>query len=306
VSFHVPVIDLSLPREELLAQLRKACEEWGFFQVVGHGVDLYQCQQALDVTREFFQLESAEKLFFERDAESPWGFYDRELTKNLRDRKEIFDFSLGEEVLWPESMPEFRRSLDSYTQQIHQFSLQLLQLLAESYSRQTQTLTQCFNNEHSSFTRLNYYPNCFSDCAAEAAEDETDLADLGISEHTDAGGLTVLLQDSTAGLQMQLDGDWQTIEPVSGAFTINVGDMLQVWSNDGYSAPLHRVLASDERERYSIAYFLNPSYDAVIAPLDKPPLYQPVPWREFRELRAQGDYGDYGEEVQISQYRINQ
>ena len=79
--------------------------------------------------------------------------------------------------------------------------------------------------------------------------------------------LTVLLQDGVSGLQVFHDGYWHDITPVPGAFTINIGDMTQVWSNDAYRAPVHRVLAMNWSERISIPYFYNPSYDTVVAPL---------------------------------------
>jgi isopenicillin N synthase-like dioxygenase len=120
----------------------------------------------------------------------------------------------------------------------------------------------------------------------------------------------VLLQDEVAGLQVLRDGSWVDVTPVAGALTINIGDMLQVWSNDRYRAPLHRVRASSEMARYSAAYFCNPDYSTIVAPLTtavsaaNAPQYKPISWAEFRHMRAMGDYGDYGEEIQISHFRV--
>jgi isopenicillin N synthase-like dioxygenase len=83
-----------------------------------------------------------------------------------------------------------------------------------------------------------------------------------------------------------------------------------VWSNDQYKAALHRVVvANPARERYSVPFFLNPSYETTYEPLPsmvtvrRPASYRRISWREFRGLRAAGDYADLGEEVQIHQYR---
>lgn len=242
---------------------------------------------------------TATKKKLERERDQPWGFYDRELAKNSRDRKEIFDFSPRESAPWPETLPGFRDTLERYVEQVQRLSMRLLGLITTSLECEHEGITRCFASDHSSFCRLNYYP-----CEEPAdAVIDVPLAELGISEHTDAGALTVLLQDQHAGLQVFRDKTWHTVPPLAGAFTINVGDMMQVWSNDAYCAPLHRVLASVEASRYSIAYFLNPSYDAIIDPCAAEPNYRSVLWREFRDLRAQGDYSDYGEEVQISHYR---
>ena len=63
---------------------------------------------------------------------------------------------------------------------------------------------------------------------------------LGVNRHTDAGALTLLYQDDVASLQVLHDGAWVLVEPSAGALVVNLGDMLQVWSNDRYEAPLHR------------------------------------------------------------------
>jgi len=85
--------------------------------------------------------------------------------------------------------------------------------------------------------------------------------------------------------------------------------MIQVWSNDIYRAAIHRVLAMDRLDRYSLPFFFNPNYDAVVSPLattldhSRPANYRGIPWGEFRRRRADGDYANNGAEVQISNYR---
>lgn len=88
--------------------------------------------------------------------------------------------------------------------------------------------------------------------------------------------------------------------------------LRQVWSNDRYKAPLHRVKAQLEKERYSAPFFYNPDYKTNYAPLestitaDRPALYTPINWGDFRLRRFQGDFADNGVEVQIAQYRTQQ
>ena len=112
------------------------------------------------------------------------------------------------------------------------------------------------------------------------------------------------------GLQVYRDGLWHSVRPLAGALVINIGDMVQVWSNDRYRAPVHRVLAMESADRRSLPFFYNPAYRAVVAPLDNlvdaghPPHYAPIAWGEFRRKRADGDFANYGTEVQISDYRL--
>ena len=162
--------------------------------------------------------------------------------------------------------------------------------------------------DHSSYLRLNFYPLCDNPAPADTPTG-AQRGHLGISHHSDAGAVTILLQDGQPGLQVEREGAWHDISAARGAILVNIGDVVQVWSNDRYVAPVHRVLANKESVRYSAPFFLNPSFDASYEPVgsvtrDTPPRYRAIPWQEFREGRARGDYADYGHEVQIADYRI--
>lgn len=119
--------------------------------------------------------------------------------------------------------------------------------------------------------------------------------------------MTILFQDAgITSLQVFHDSQWIDIPPKDGTFVINVGDMLQVFSNDRYKAPLHRVLTSPDTTRFSAAFFYNPAYSCMVEPLpvgEDGSRYTRINWAEFRKARFAGDYSDGGEEVQISWYR---
>eukprot|EP00656_Telonema_subtile_P003841 TRINITY_DN11740_c0_g1_i14.p1 TRINITY_DN11740_c0_g1~~TRINITY_DN11740_c0_g1_i14.p1 ORF type:complete len:138 (-),score=14.43 TRINITY_DN11740_c0_g1_i14:44-457(-) len=134
---------------------------------------------------------------------------------------------------------------------------------------------------------------------------------MSISEHTDAGALTILTQSDVQSLQVfhRAEQKWFDVAPRPGAFVINTGDVMQVWSNDIYGAPLHRVKAQESQERFSSPFFYNPSYETNYAPLPKTgkPRYRPISWAEFRLGRFAGDYADVGTEYrsQISKFKFN-
>ena len=171
-------------------------------------------------------------------------------------------------------------------------------------------LATTFLTRDTSFLRLNYYPVC-DDPAPADAQTVPESDHLGVNRHTDAGVLTLVLQDEQPGLQVYRDGAWHLIEPRSDALVTNIGDIVQVWSNDRYRAPLHRVIVSSEVPRYSAPLFFNPASTVDYAPLpslcdeNNPARYRPINWGEFRASRAAGDYADYGEEIQISQFRVS-
>ena len=182
-------------------------------------------------------------------------------------------------------------------------SLVLLGAIGQSLGLARTALTPHFIHGNTSFLRLNHYPVCAS--PADGKEDFPVDGHLGIYHHTDAGAVTVLLQDEVAGLQVRHNENWVTIATEPDSLIINVGDLVQVWSNDRYKAPLHRVLASSEQERFSAAFFMNPGFATDCIPqIGDRPFYRSVNWGEFRAARAAGDYANLGNEVQISDYRI--
>ena len=318
----VPVIDVgdlvadsSAPAAaDAIDKIADACSGWGFFQVVNHGIGGAQIGEVWDATHAFFNQPLKDKLAILRSKENPWGFYNAELTKNQRDKKEVFDFTReGRDPIygmfnrWPQQPPEFRATMTAWLQACTGLGMKLLEGFCLGLDLPADFMQRDFVDRHTGFVRLNYYP--VDDPLAGSDDEDASIADLGIHHHTDAGALTVLLQDEVSGLQVYHDGFWYTVPNVDDALVINTGDMMQVWSNDIYRAAMHRVLAMEERERYSIPFFFNPAADCRVKPLPSvvseasPARYREIEWREFRGLRTDGDYADYGTEVQISQYR---
>jgi isopenicillin N synthase-like dioxygenase len=296
------------------SDLDAACREWGCFALYGHDLDAALIKEVLQQTRSFFRQPADVKNRIRRSERNSWGYYDAELTKNRPDWKEIIDIGppvrngplAGSHPQWPE-LAGFKTCMQTLQQQMHEAALHVLDALGKALQTD-EDLRRPFT-EHSSFLRLNFYPPC-PDPATEEATWLPDEGQFGISHHTDAGAVTVLLQDDHAGLQMYHERHWHTVPPSPGALIINIGDVVQVWSNDRYPAPLHRVLASPDTERISLPYFLNPSYAYDYAPLTTglaahaPPRYAPINWGYFREQRSAGDYADYGEEIQISNFAL--
>jgi isopenicillin N synthase-like dioxygenase len=315
----VPVIDLSNDAAAVEAEVARACAGWGFFHVVGHGLEGALQARMLDEARAFFDRPAAAKRALSRSRDKPWGYYDRDQTKNRRDKKEIFDVGpdvVGAEIdtarvdgdvflgatPFPPDRPDFRRTAAAWFTACEALCARLLRPIATSLGAAAGDLDAAFRGSHTSFLRFNHYPT--DDLLAGEGDRQ---AGLGIHHHTDAGGVTVLLTDGRPGLEVLKDGAWRPVACVPGGLLINIGDMVQVWSNDAYAAPLHRVLAMEAHDRLSAAFFFNPAYAAVVAPLPRvgeAARYRGVPWSEFRRRRADGDFADYGAEVQISDYRV--
>ena len=314
-------------RAEIAAAVDQACRQSGFFYIRGCGFSDGLIERVWDVTRWFFALPTEAKRVAARSEDNSRGFYDRELTKNQRDMKEVFDFGHVPNPALPEDHPEnltedgwnlwpaapgsdrFKQTLNEYYQACGRAAMAVLKVMSSNLSDDNQTLLEDFEPEHTSFLRLNYYP-IEDPLAGGHAHRAADTGHMGVHHHTDAGALTLLLQDEVPGLEIYLDGSWVPVDPIPGTLVVNTGDIVQVWSNDRYKAPLHRVLASRDKDRYSLPYFFNPRYSCRYAPVPgilekgETPHYRPIHWGHFRKERQHGDYGDYGQEIQIADFRI--
>ena len=319
----MPVIDISGVTQDASAaaaraaieEIAAACREWGFFQVINHGIPSELVAATEHQAERFFAAPLELKEAVLRTRENPWGYYHNELTKNQRDKKEVFDYTTDgldpiyqAENRWPNLDDEFRDTMRKYLVACENLSLNLLQAFCVGLDLPADFMRKDFADNHTGFIRLNHYP--VTDPLSQTSVPHQPEADLGVHHHTDAGALTVLLQDSVGGLQVFRDGYWHDIRPVDGAMVINTGDMMQVWSNDIYQAAIHRGLAMENTDRYSIPFFFNPQAGTRVSPLptvvseDHPARYREINWSDFRGQRTDGDYADYGPEVQIAQYRI--
>ncbi|KAJ4804423.1 2-oxoglutarate (2OG) and Fe(II)-dependent oxygenase superfamily protein [Rhynchospora pubera] len=301
----IPLIDLSplssdsdvtSAPETLLAQVEAACRDWGFFQVINHGVSPELLRKAEATQREFFALPDEEKRKVRQDEQNALGYYEAEHTKNVRDWKEVFDIIAHEQdeidvvglVLknkWPQVPLGFRETFEEYAKSVEKLAFRLLELIALSLNLPPKKLNIFFEKANS-LLRLNYYRPC----------PNPDLV-LGVGRHRDPGALTVLYQDSTGGLDVkrQSDGEWIQVKPISNAFIINVGDTFQVWSNDKYTSAEHRVSVNSEKDRISIPFFLQPASCTNVRPLEEltddknPAKYNEYSYGEFIRARKDGN-----------------
>ena len=271
IDEQVPIIDIahllhdssSAAARVAIDEIALACQIWGFFQVISHGISADLIENVWRQTRAMFALSDEEKRSILRSKDNPWGFYANELTKNQRDKKEVFDFTregidpiYGRSNRWLANQDTFKATMLNYFDACTDLSLVLLEAFCIGLNLPADYMRDDFATNHTGFLRLNYFP--IKDPMAGSSVEHQPVADLGIHHHTDAGALTVLLQDDVGGLQVYKDGYWHNIPPVPGAIVINTGDMMQVWSNNIYQSPIHRVLAMESKKPLQSAVFLQP------------------------------------------------
>jgi len=313
----VPVIDLAQAEQDptALLPLDAACRDHGFFLLENHGIDT-AINAMWQASADFFKLPQADKRKILRSDTIPLGYYDRELTKRKRDLKEVFDYMLPREDhsdlnQWPIGQDEFRHVMVNFFNQASNIAERTLQLVYQALdggSRRNGAYPP--GDPRTSNVRLNCYPLADPLSSIEA-DGVARLGDMALHHHTDPGILTLLLQDLTGGLQAlsRTDG-WIDVTPRAGTIVVNLGDAMQVWTNDNYRAAVHRVVPMSQTTRYSTPYFYNPRSDAQLEPLigltDDSPRFRSFSWRDYIKGRVDDNFTDLGEDdIQIDRYRIS-
>ena len=316
----VPTVDLSNPSATELAAVDAACRDHGFFLLVGHSAD----QLIADmwrVTDAFFANGEDVKGPVRRTEDNPFGYWDRELTKRKRDHKEVFDYAdpagpTAHLNRWPDGEDEFRAVLETFYDTFSALATDTLGVIRSALGLDaSQTAEELgFRNERtSSAVRLNHYP-VGDPVPADQRDGLADLGPTALGYHTDPGVLTLLLQDDTGGLQAEsTTHGWIDVPPLAGAIVVNLGDAMQVWTNDQYKAAVHRVVPMTETNRYSIPYFSNPPRDAMLEPLPAvmaaegaEARYRSFGWKEYIAGRMADNFADHGvEDIQISDFLID-
>ncbi|KAF9590721.1 hypothetical protein IFM89_036845 [Coptis chinensis] len=268
----VPKIFIRAPTElDHNSQILGASETWGFFQVVNLGVPISVMESMIEgVLRFHEQDDEVKKELYSRDRKKRVKFtsnFDLYTSKAANWRDSLSISMLASDPLDPDELPicryEQKHLRSNYptpsyvatkpqSNLLKQLGDTLFELLSEGLGLETNFLK---NNEYAELCTLvsNYYPAC----------PEPELT-IGIALDTDVVFLTTLLQDSIGGLQVLHQDQWVDINPIPGAVVVNIGDMLQIISNDKLKSVEHRALANRMGPRVSVACFLTPKLNNLV------------------------------------------
>jgi len=277
----IPMIDIAALRgdsvaaqEEVAASLRAACEQRGFFYVRNHGMPAELIERVFHFTEAFFDLPMADKLRLDKAHSSCNRGYEPLRAQTLEagappDLKE--SFYIGEEVAaddprvkagrfntgpnqWPEELPGFHETMREYFEQAHALGALLVRALARSLDLPADHFDGFLTDAAATLHLLHYPPQPPNPSPREK----------GCGEHTDFGGITLLLQDDSGGLQVwdAQASAWINAPPIPGTYVVNIGDLFARWTNGRYHSTLHRVINASGRERHSVPYFFtgNPTH----------------------------------------------
>ncbi|XP_022948721.1 probable 2-oxoglutarate-dependent dioxygenase ANS [Cucurbita moschata] len=305
VPRNIPVVDMEkLQSAAEVKAMAEACKEWGFFHVINHGIngEMMEClkdkwtqffHQPLDLKRQYANSPTTyegygSRLGIEKAAILDWSdyFFINYLPVSLRNTAK-----------WP-AFPPSKELIEEYGKEMVKLCEKVMKGLSMGLGLEEEYLLKAFGGEEGigACMRANMYPKC----------PQPDLT-LGLSPHSDPGGITILLPDhNVPGLQVRKGDDWITIDPIPNALIVNVADQIQVLSNGIYKSVNHRVIVNSNKDRVSLAFFYNPRSDLIIEPAkvlvteERPALFPPMTFDEYRlQIRRRGICGTSQQEQSI-------
>lgn len=294
----MPVIDLGAMRtsegprrRDLARRIAEACQGLGFFYVTNHGIPQATIDEMFAAAAAFCALPLADKEEISLLQSVSYTGYlpmlvmgnDASLKGNLHETFQITsefapddpDVLAGKPLhqpnRWPRAMPGLQPAMLRYFDRTAELAYALLQLFAQGIDLPEDTFAKYFTKPMNRLRLMHYPPQA----------PDGDGEHLGVRSHTDPGTVTLLSQDRVGGLEVLTpDGEWRAVPPLDGTFVVNIGEMLKIWTDGIFAATPHRVINRYGQDRYSVPFFANPDFDAVIAPLVKNPNTSPraEPW----------------------------
>lgn len=306
----VPLIDIAPFLEgsddgvaAVATQAATACETSGFLMITGHGVSEELIDDVRRVGSEFFALPQSTKLRSSA-IEGRGGFRAVGTSRlassrgDVNARPDIAEFFSMQRLtyrtgapIWPDEPADFVHVLTAYHDTMERLALTMMEIFAVALGLDR----DWFALEVAGWeTRLllNHYP-------AQAVAPPAGQIRLGA--HTDFGTVTILHHGGApGGLQVQTGPDeWFDVPSIPGTFTVNIGDLLAMWTNQRWVSTVHRVVnpAPGEGGRLSIPFFQGVHAEALIrciptcADDDHPPLHEPVLAGEWMATKLARSYG---------------
>jgi isopenicillin N synthase-like dioxygenase len=310
-SSQIPIIDISPlvqgapERREIATRIGDACRDFGFFYIVGHGVDEKLQKRLEQASQSFFaqDLEEKVKISMSRGGRAWRGYFPvgRELTSGKPDQKEGIYF--GAELqndhplvqagtpmhgpnLFPSNMPEFGEFVLNYMAAMTKLGHCLMAAIAVSLGLEESYFADRYTSDPLILFRIFNYPPLSA----------RDKSTFGVGEHTDYGFLTILRQDMSGGLEIKTKSRWRAAPPIYNSFVCNIGDMLDRMTGGHYLSTPHRVRNLTGQNRLSWAFFFDPNFNAEVKPIatavemtdNNEERWDRASVHEFR-----GTYGDY-------------
>lgn len=300
----LPTVDLTAfrtgdpgGRRHVAGAIRNACESTGFFYLSGHGVPQAAIGAIFAASRRFFALPLAERMKVRLTVGPNRGYQPLgsrvyadqtdapDLNESFKYQRELPeddpDVIAGDRVharnRWPDSLPGWRETLLDYYAWMERLADVLLRAFALALELDESWFLAAYSKPLTQINLIHYPPH----------PQVTAGRQFGLRPHSDTTAFTILAQGDVGGLQVEHAGGWIDVPPIAGHFVINIGDMMARWTNDRFASTPHRVINRSGTERYSVAFFAIPDFDAEVICLpscmgpDNPPKYPALRVGEF-------------------------
>ena len=285
----IPVIDikslrLGTPGERLAvaAEIARACENVGFFYIANHGVPQSLIDDTFAQNAAFFAQSQEDRMKAAATLDHWRGYVPSKLEGEgggVAGTMETYrlmldlppddpDVVMGTPMHMPNrwaDLPGFKTTVSAYMDAMMELSVHLRRGFALGLGLPEEWFDPFYNRPLVQQSLLHYRP---------APSSAPGAAEIGSGEHKDSGAFTILMQDEVGGLEVgHLAHRWVAAPPIKGTYVINIGDMMERWTNGRFISTNHRVVNRAQKPRYSLPFFANPDYEAIIAPI--PSLVRP-------------------------------
>ena len=266
----------SLPANNTIKKIENACVEVGFFQIIGHGIEIRKINNICKIGSKFFNSSEKNK---NKIAPKKWNKKNKNTYRgyfpNSVNGKEGLD--LGDLKITPRNLKKYKspyieyldlnksfnkssiKNLSKYFDNLFSLSEILFKSIIKLYKKDESISSHAFSRIKTLSTlRFNYYPNQIKPVEVS----KQDGIALGCETHVDSGVFTILYQDKKGGLQVQnrKNKKWYNVPFKKNALIVNTGLALEYLSKGKFKATNHRVLWNKSK-RMSIPFFFEPSYD---------------------------------------------
>ncbi|EEF50529.1 gibberellin 20-oxidase-like protein [Ricinus communis] len=296
-SVELPILDISKPiNQSSLSSLAEACKEWGFFNITNHGISKQLYNKIYLLSQNIFSLPSEIK--FKLGPSSSIKTYTPHFIaspyfESLRVSGPNFLASAqsSADVLFNQQNSEFSDVLQEYGSKMTELSKRIVEMLLLSLGDglDKKFYETEFNNCHGYLRIVNYTP-------PKNLEDEVE----GLGMHTDMSCITIVYQDEIGGLQVKSrEGKWMDISPCEETLVVNIGDMLQAWSNEKFRSSEHQVVLKQSANRLSLAFFWCFEDQKVISAPDEVVgegcgrIYKPFVCSDYLKFRESNERGKF-------------
>ncbi|PRP76968.1 hypothetical protein PROFUN_14669 [Planoprotostelium fungivorum] len=296
----LPIIDVSPylddnsskeSRRIVAEQLHVACRDVGFFYLKVDGyVDRSESEELMELQRRFFQRPKEEKedlAISKQDNARGYQKVGQNVTLSQNDHHEALDFyrpvenpdatkPIWGENQWPSNPPEYREKMEAWVRKMKHLGMMVMKAMSDGLKMTEEEWKGLEKSMDDSFwcMRCIGYPSLPGDKGHKG---------ISCGEHRDYGCLTLLFTDPTpsalqvlyrdpngpdhAAADASLKGYWIDANPIPGAAVVNIGDMVEIWTNGLYKSTLHRVIHRGDNYRVSVPFFFEPNWDTKVEPL---------------------------------------